>query len=98
MKKRIIAVTLSLALIFSVLVSLSGCGVSLQATNLMSGVKAKKVNTVADLTGDDSGVIANFAVKLFQNSSHRCEKHACIPAFRAVRPRHDRQRRKGRDA
>lgn len=68
MKKQIIAGTLSLALILSTMFSLSGCGTSAQAANLMTGVKANTVSTNADLTGDDAGAVTNFSVKLFQDS------------------------------
>ncbi len=68
MKTRMIAGGLSLALIFSAMLSFSGCGVNVQAADLMSGVKANTVKTDADLAGEDSNAIADFAVKLFQNS------------------------------
>jgi len=78
MKKRIIEGALSLILIFTVMFSLSGCG-AVQAANLMSGVKANTVNANADLTGNDSGTIANFAVKLFQNSASTPENTLVSP-------------------
>ena len=66
MKKRIIAGSLAAVL---VLLSLSGCGTTARAAeDLMSGVSASDVGDEADLTGGDSGAIANFAVSLFQNS------------------------------
>ncbi|MHB8061794.1 MAG: serpin family protein [Ruminiclostridium sp.] len=67
MKRRIIARILSLALMLSALVSLSGCG-TVQAADLMAGVKANAVSSDIDLAGDDSGAIADFAVELFQNT------------------------------
>lgn len=67
MKRRIIAGTLSLALILSALLSLSGCGTA-QAADLMAGVEANAVSADVDLTGDDSGAIAGFAVELFQHA------------------------------
>ncbi|WP_347490375.1 serpin family protein [Desulfoscipio sp. XC116] len=70
MKKRMIAGVFGFMLLASTLFFLSDRGVSAQAADLMSGVKANTVNTaVVDLTGDDSGAIANFAVKLLQNSA-----------------------------
>jgi serine protease inhibitor len=68
MKKQIIAGTLGLALILSTIFSLSGCGTSAQATDLMAGVKSNAVSADVDLTGDDAGAITGFSVKLFQNS------------------------------
>ncbi len=64
MKKRMIAGVLCLALLFSV----SGCGAPAQAADLMAGVEANDVGADADLTGGDTAAIADFAVKLFQNS------------------------------
>ncbi|MGE4354092.1 MAG: serpin family protein [Oscillospiraceae bacterium] len=69
MKKRIITGVLSRMLMFSTLLSLSGCSTTAQAANLMEGVTANTVNTDADLTGDDSEAIAKFAVSLFQNNT-----------------------------
>ena len=66
MKNRMIMGILSLALMFSLLFSLSGCGASARAADLMAGVKASGVSADVDLTGGDS--TAGFAVKLFQNS------------------------------
>ncbi len=68
MKKRMIAGVLGFMLLLSTPFSLSGCGVSAQAADLMSGVKANTINADADLAGDNSGAIANFAVKLLQNN------------------------------
>lgn len=68
MKNRMIMGILSLALMFSLLFSLSGCGASARAADLMAGVKASGVSADVDLTGGDSTAIAGFAVKLFQNS------------------------------
>lgn len=68
MKKRILTVALSLVLVVSTLIPLSGCGTTAQAADLMSGVKANPTSTDVDLTGDDAGAVAGFAVKLFQNS------------------------------
>ena len=45
----------------------------------MTGVKANTVNVNADLTGNDSGAIANFAVKLFQNSASTAENTLVSP-------------------
>lgn len=68
MKKRIIAKALGLALVFSALSLLSGCGAAAQATDLMAGVKTNSVKADADLTGG-AAAVADFAVKLFQNSA-----------------------------
>ncbi|NMA24537.1 MAG: serine protease [Clostridiales bacterium] len=68
MKKRLIAGILVLALAVSSLFSLSGCGVSAQAADLMAGVKGNNVGAGANLTGGDSTAVADFAVKLFQKS------------------------------
>ncbi|MEL7566444.1 MAG: serpin family protein [Dehalobacterium sp.] len=68
MKKRMIAGALSLTLMFSALISLSGCGTTAQAADLMAGVKANTVNADVNLIGDNAGAVAGFAVKLFQNS------------------------------
>jgi serpin B len=79
MKKRLIAVVLSVTLAVSALFSLSGCGVSAQAADLMAGVKASEVSANADLTGGDTKEIANFAVKLFQNSASSDENTLVSP-------------------
>jgi len=68
MKKRIIAGVLGLALMFSALSSLSGCGPAVQAADMMAGVRANSVNADADLTGG-AAAVADFAVKLFQYSA-----------------------------
>lgn len=69
MKKRMLAGALSIALILSALLSLSGCAdTTVQAADLMVGVKANTVGANVDLTGDDAGAVGGFAVKLFQNS------------------------------
>lgn len=68
MKKRIFSGMVSFLLTVSTLFSLSGCGVTVQAADLMAGVKANVINATAELTGDDSGAIANFGIRLFQNS------------------------------
>lgn len=78
MKKRMIA-GICLFLTASLLFSLSGCGTSAQAADLMAGVKADTVNADADLTGDDSNAIANFAVSLFQNSTSATENTLVSP-------------------
>lgn len=68
MKKRILTGALSLVLAVSALFPLSGCGTTAQAADLMAGVKANPTSTKVDLTDDDAGAVAGFAVKLFQNS------------------------------
>jgi serine protease inhibitor len=68
MKKRVITSLLSLTLTLSVLFSLSGCGTTAQAMNLMDGVNANAVSADIDLAGDDSEAIAEFATSLFQSS------------------------------
>ncbi|HWQ80261.1 MAG TPA: serpin family protein [Anaerovoracaceae bacterium] len=67
MKRQIIAGALSLALMLSVLFSLSGCSAA-QVVDLMAGVKVNAASNDIDLTGDDSEAIAGFAVELFQNT------------------------------
>jgi serpin B len=62
MKKRIIAVVLSL------LFSLASCGTATKSQDLMSGVRANEMNIDVDLTGESSSAVENFAVNLFQNS------------------------------
>ncbi len=79
MKKRMIAGILVLALTASLVFSLFGCGTSAQAADLMAGVKASAVTTNDDLTGDDSKVIANFAVNLFQNTTSATENTLVSP-------------------
>lgn len=78
MKKRMIA-GICLFLTVSLLFSLSGCGTSAQAANLMAGVKANNINTNVELTGHDSKAIANFAVNLFQNSTSATENTLVSP-------------------
>lgn len=69
MKKRILTGALSIALILSALLSLSGCvSTTAQAADLMAGVKANTVDANVDLAGDEAGVVGGFAVNLFQNS------------------------------
>ncbi|MDR1131393.1 MAG: serpin family protein [Oscillospiraceae bacterium] len=69
MNKRIIAGILSFALTLSTGVSLSGCGTSASAADLMAGVKARAVSTSVDLNGGAAGAVAGFAVRLLQNSA-----------------------------
>jgi serpin B len=53
----------------SALFSLPGCAAAAaQAVDLMDGVRANPVSAEANLTGDHAGAVADFAVKLFQNS------------------------------
>ena len=79
MKKRLIAGLLSLALAISALFSLSGCGVSAQAADLMSGVKANEVSAETELTSGNSVAIADFAVKLFQKNASSDENTLSSP-------------------
>jgi len=79
MKKRLIAGLLSLALAISALFSLSGCGVSAQAADLMSGVKANEVSAETELTSGNSVAIADFAVKLFQKNASSDENTLISP-------------------
>jgi serpin B len=67
MKRRIIAIALSLGLILSSLFPLSGCGVNAKAVDLMAGLERKTISPNADLKGDSSK-IAEFAVELFKKS------------------------------
>jgi len=69
MKKRMIAGVLSLTLMLSTLLSLSGCSTTARAANLMEGVTANTSYTDIDLIGDNSEAIAEFAVLLFQNNT-----------------------------
>ena len=68
MKRRAIAGALGILFMLSALVSLSGCGTTVQAADLMADIKANAVNADIDLTGDDSEAIASFSVELFQNT------------------------------
>ena len=68
MKRRVIAGALGVLFMLSVPFSLSGCGTTVSAADLMDGIKPNAVSTDIDLTGDDSEAIANFAVELFQNT------------------------------
>ena len=68
-KKRIIARMLSLAFMLSVLFSLSGCGTSGQAADLMSGVKANTLLPDAARTEEETAAIAGFGVTLFKDSA-----------------------------
>ena len=52
----------------SALFSLSGCGITVRAADLMAGIKANTVSADIDLTGDESEAIASFSVELFQNT------------------------------
>jgi serpin B len=67
MKRRIIAGVLCLVITISELLSLSGCGTA-QAADLMANVKSAAVSSDIDLTGNYSDAIADFAVRLFQNT------------------------------
>ncbi len=69
MKKRMLAGALSITLMLSALLSLTGCiGTTAQAADLMAGVKSNAVGANVDLAGDNAGAVAGFAVNLFQNS------------------------------
>lgn len=79
MKKRLLAGVLSLALTFSALFSLSGCSTAVQASDMMSGIKAGETIADADLTGENSLAIAEFAVSLFKNGSYSGENVLISP-------------------
>jgi serine protease inhibitor len=68
MKKRMPALLLVLALLASSLLSLSGCGASAQAVDLMTGVKANTPQDAAR-TDDETAAIADFGVTLFKSSA-----------------------------
>ena len=68
MKRRAIAGALGILFMLSALFSLSGCGITVRAADLMAGIKANTVSADIDLTGDESEAIASFSVELFQNT------------------------------
>ncbi|MEA5040556.1 MAG: serpin family protein [Clostridiaceae bacterium] len=73
MKKQILAGAICLALVFTSLLPLSGCGTvaALSSEDLMSGVTANQVSQ--DVAGadspEDAAAVADFAARLFQNSA-----------------------------
>ncbi len=77
MIKHSITRILSLALILTTLLSLSGCSRSAQSANLMKGVKVNTANFDIDLKGDDLKSVADFTVSLFKRSTPS-EKNALI--------------------
>ncbi|NLO38210.1 MAG: serine protease [Ruminiclostridium sp.] len=68
MKKRMNAAVLCIVLLLSILLNLSGCGITAQAEDLMSGIKANSVSTNIDIAGKDATAVMDFAVRLFQQS------------------------------
>lgn len=66
MKKRIIAIILVSML--TSLLGVSGCSAKIHAEDLMKGVKAAQTDRVGDVTPEDSAVVTDFAVRLFQQS------------------------------
>lgn len=69
MKKRILAAALSLALALTMLLMISGCGTTVQAADLMSGIEANPVSTDIDIAGEDAVAVTNLAVRLFQQNA-----------------------------
>lgn len=66
MKKRIIAIIFVSML--TVLPGLSGCSTMIHAENLMKGVKADNAERDSGVDSEDSAVVTDFAVRLFQQS------------------------------
>ncbi|MCI2106332.1 MAG: serpin family protein [Intestinimonas sp.] len=65
MKRKIVIGALCLTLIFS-----ASCrGIPAQAADMMAGVQANPVNSDMIISSDDTTAIAEFSVKLFQNSA-----------------------------
>ena len=67
MYKKMFLAILSLILICSMAVNLTGCATTVQAANLMEGVTPNKVTALNDLS-DQNAAITDFAIRLFQTS------------------------------
>ena len=78
MKKRILTAALSLALALIMLLTLSGCGTTAQATDLMSGIDANTVSTDIDISGEDAVAVSDLAVRLFQKNAENGSKNTLI--------------------
>ena len=66
MKKHVLSATLCLILVLSMMITLSACAYTASKTNLMSGMEANTVTTDIDISGESRALIADFAVRLFQ--------------------------------
>lgn len=81
MKKRIIAVALSLVLPLPMLFNLSGCSAAItaHADDLMSNIRSNNVSTDIDISGEDSTAVMDFAVRMFQQSAKNGENTLISP-------------------
>lgn len=70
MKRKVFTGMVSLILTVSMLVSLTGCGGKVQASNLMKGIAAGNVNVDLGAEETDTGnrSVMDFSVRLFQSS------------------------------
>lgn len=67
MKKKILNVMITFSLVFSMLLSVTGCSTKIKGQDLMKDLTAGDVIGVSDLT-KDSAELTDFAVRLFQAS------------------------------
>ena len=66
MKKTVLA-GLSVLLLISLLFNLSGCFISVEATNLMDGVSPRRIDPLGNL-GEYNPDVSDFAIRLFKES------------------------------
>ena len=76
-KKSALAFLLCLSLVFSLL--LTGCGPSVQARDLMSGVAPQTVSAQTPSTGEESAAITDFSLRLFRQSTPQGENALLSP-------------------
>ncbi|MBQ2737213.1 MAG: serpin family protein [Clostridia bacterium] len=62
---RIILISVSLALLFAIMLNFGGCAMTVRAADLMEGVSPNSIKAIDDLKGNSSD-ITDFAVRLFK--------------------------------
>lgn len=78
MKKRTSLIIISLLLICSIAVNLTGCSTKVQAKDLMEGITPNAVTPLEDLTSQ-SATVTDFAIRLFQASEKSGENTLISP-------------------
>ena len=78
MKKSTSLTIISLLLICSIAVNLTGCSTKVQAKDLMEGITPNAVTPLEDLTSQ-SAAVTDFAVRLFQASEKSGENTLISP-------------------
>ncbi|MBP5730873.1 MAG: serpin family protein [Clostridia bacterium] len=66
--RRLLSLALSVALVLSLAVNLSGCALKIHAADLMEGIEARDLGEPAEPQEDRAAKTADFAVRLFRES------------------------------